>query len=72
MEQAAQGTGHGPKLLEFKEHLDNTLRYLILGGTYVKPGVGLRDPCGSLPIQNILWFYDFSIYSHITPQRHNL
>ena len=26
VEQAAQGSGHSPKLLEFKEHLDNTLR----------------------------------------------
>lgn len=26
MEQAAQGTGHGPKLMEFKERLENSLR----------------------------------------------
>ena len=26
MEQPAQGSGHGPELLEFKEHLDNALR----------------------------------------------
>ena len=25
-EQAAHSSGHGPKLLEFKKHLDNTLR----------------------------------------------
>ena len=34
MEQAAQGSGHGLKLPEFKKHLDNTLshRVWILGG----------------------------------------
>jgi len=25
----------------------------------VKPGVGLNNPCRSLPTQDILWFYDF-------------
>jgi len=24
----------------------------------VEPGVGLSDPCGSFPTQDILWFYD--------------
>ena len=34
MEQAAQGSGHSPTLLEFKEHLDKALRHRvwILGG----------------------------------------
>mgnify|MGYP001856029944 FL=1 len=34
MEQAAQGTGHGPKLLGFNEHLNNAYRHrdFILGG----------------------------------------
>lgn len=27
MEQAAQGNGHGAKLLEFKEHFDTTLKH---------------------------------------------
>jgi len=27
MEDAPQGSGHGPKLLEFKEHLESTLRH---------------------------------------------
>ena len=27
LEQAAQGSGHGPKLMEVKECLDNTLRH---------------------------------------------
>ena len=29
MEQAAQGSGHGLKLPEFKEHLDSALRYRV-------------------------------------------
>jgi len=27
MEQAAQGSGHSPDLLEFREHLDSALRH---------------------------------------------
>jgi len=30
---------------------------LISGWSSVKPGVGLDDPCGSFPTQDILWFY---------------
>ena len=29
MEQAAQGSGHGPELLEFKERLDSALRLRV-------------------------------------------
>lgn len=29
MEQAPRGSGHGPKLLEFKKHLDNALRHMV-------------------------------------------
>jgi len=29
MKQAAQGSGHGPKLLEFKEHWDNAFRHRV-------------------------------------------
>ena len=29
MEQAPQGSGHSPKLLEFKEYLDNALRHRV-------------------------------------------
>ena len=29
MEQTAQGSGHGPELLEFKEHLDSALRHRV-------------------------------------------
>ena len=34
MERAAQGSGHGPELPEFKEHLDTSLRHRVwfLGG----------------------------------------
>ena len=29
LEQAPQGSGHGPKLLEFKKHLDNALSHTV-------------------------------------------
>lgn len=29
MERVPQGSGHSPELLEFKEHLDDALRYRI-------------------------------------------
>jgi len=29
MERAAQGSGHGPELPEFKEHLDSALRLSV-------------------------------------------
>ena len=29
MKQAVQGSGHEPKLLEFKKRLDNTLRHRV-------------------------------------------
>lgn len=28
-EQASQGSGHSPKLLEFQEHLDTALRHRV-------------------------------------------
>uniref|UniRef100_A0A8B9VUD6 Uncharacterized protein n=1 Tax=Anas zonorhyncha TaxID=75864 RepID=A0A8B9VUD6_9AVES len=44
------------RLLELKEHLDNTLRHRVcfFGCSCVEPGVGLGDPCGSLPTWNVL------------------
>lgn len=27
--QVPQGTGHSPRLMEFKEHLDNSLRRMV-------------------------------------------
>jgi len=55
MEQAAQGSGHGPKLAEFKECLDTTLRHVfrLLSGC-VDTAVGLHVHCGSLPTQDML------------------
>lgn len=44
---AAQGTGHGPELPEFREHLND-------GWCHVEPGVGLHYHCGSLLTQDIL------------------
>ena len=41
-EQAPQGSGHGPKLLEFKEHLNNAQPYRLIFG------------CRALPTQDIL------------------
>ena len=53
-----QGNGRGPKLLEFKEHLDNALTQgLKFGWSFVEPGVGHSDPYGSLLTQDILWLY---------------
>ena len=39
MEQTHQGSDHSPTLLEFKEHLDNTLRHWVC--ICVELGVGL-------------------------------
>jgi len=49
MEQADQGRADGPKLLEFKEHLDRALRHrvCILGGTVWSQGLDVVGPCGS-------------------------
>jgi len=60
MEQAAQGSGHGPKLLEFKEHLNRVLRHrvCILGGTVWSQGLDMVDACGSLSIPSRPMLYD--------------
>jgi len=58
---APEGGGHRtgcpglwarPQVLEFKECSDTVLshRVWIFGWSCVEPGVGLDDPCGSLPI----------------------
>ena len=55
MEQPAQGSGHGLSAGAqgvFGQRCQ-TLG-LDLGWCCVDPGVGLSDPCGSLPTQNIL------------------
>ena len=55
LEQAAQGSGHSPKLPEFKKHLGSGLKYsLNFGWSYVEPGAGLRDPYGDLPTWDVL------------------
>lgn len=54
MEQALQGSGHGTELARVQE-LDNALTYdLIFRTSCVDPGVGVDDPCGFLPTQDIL------------------
>lgn len=32
--------------------------FCIFGWSRVEPGAGLEDPCGSLPMKDILWFCD--------------
>ena len=60
MEQAAQGSGHGPQLPELWEHLHNALKMqdLDLGWCCVELGVGLSGSCVSLPTQDIPLAYD--------------
>lgn len=43
--------------LQALKYLDNTLSGLIFEWFCMEPGVGLNDPYGSLPNQDILWFY---------------
>ena len=47
-------------VLELREHLGTALRHRV-GWSCVEPGVGLSDPYGSLPTQDILWSYDSMI-----------
>lgn len=47
------GNGHGPVSLRELRHMVG-----LLGLGCAGPGAGL-DLCGSLPTQDILWFYDF-------------
>ena len=52
MEQAAQGTGHVPELLDLREHWDTspTIGFGFgFGWCCVELWVGLGGPCGSLP-----------------------
>lgn len=57
--QAPQGSGHGPRLSEFKECLHSICTQgLNFGCSCVEPRVGLTDPCRSFPTQYIIWFYD--------------
>ena len=51
-----QGSGHGPKLPEFKNSLNNALR-LNFEWSCVGPGVAPSDSRVSLLTQDFLWFY---------------
>lgn len=52
-----------PSLTEVKKCLDNTLRHTLwfLRKFCEGPGIGLEDPCGSIPTQDNLWFYEHKI-----------
>ena len=69
MEQAPQGSGNNFKPQEFMTCLDSALRHRvwILGGSCVKPGVGLDGLCGSLPTPDILQFCDSCFHWHAPP-----
>lgn len=47
LRQTIPGSSHGLELPELEEHLDNGLGFWV----------GLSDPCGHFPIQDILRFY---------------
>lgn len=51
LRQAAQSSGHGTKLQEFKERLDSALRLRVFffGLSCMHPGVGPDGLCVSLP-----------------------
>lgn len=50
LQEASKGNGQSTKLLEFKEHLDSTLRHGILVWVVLCGGAGHYGPCGSLPV----------------------
>jgi len=55
---APQGRGHGPELPALREHWDTTLRHRVgFGLLRLGPGAGFSNRCGSLPAQDVLWFY---------------
>jgi len=60
MEQAAQGSGHGPNT-RAQVSIWTQLSDIGFGWSYVEPRVGLGDPCRSLPTQDILQFCDSAI-----------
>lgn len=48
-----------PRLPEFEKLRQCCQRYgSVFGWSWVKPRIGLDNPCRSLPIQDTLWFYD--------------
>ena len=56
LEKAPQGNSHGTELARVQETSgQHSQTYdLIFGWSCVEPGVGLSDPCGSLPTWDIL------------------
>lgn len=50
-----QGMVTFPRLPEFQEGLDSTLRDRVGFGMSAGPGIGFDDPCGSIPTQDIPW-----------------
>ena len=54
--QAPQGSGHSIEPAGVQEAFGQLAQALglIFGWSYVEPGVGCDDPCGSLPTWNIL------------------
>lgn len=64
LEQGHQGSDHGPKPVGSQEAFGQCS--WIYGLTFrlpcVESGVGLNDPHGPFPTQDIAWFYDLSIF----------
>jgi len=60
MEQAPQGSAHG-RIQEVSGQRSQT-HGLIFGRSYVEPGVGLNDPYGSHPTQDVAWFRDSMVH----------
>ena len=56
MEQASQGSGHGtkPAGVQYAVGQHSQTHSLFFGWFFEDPGVGLNDPCGSLPTQDVL------------------
>lgn len=53
-----QGTDHSPRLMEFKEHLDNSLRHMVWVLSYPAWSLQLNfdGPCGLRTTQGIPWW----------------
>lgn len=57
-----------PRLTEFQKSFDHALRHMVrLLGMMLCMGVGLDDPCGSLPVQHILWFCKDGVGEKLSP-----
>lgn len=60
LEQVSQGNGHSPKPDRIQQVFGPcSLKYsLNFGCSCVESGIGLYFPCGSLPAEDILRFYE--------------